>query len=117
MIFPSALLTVWFSAHFILRYGMISAQTPIITSQSSFTLYNNQSSSYTLLQPAYHLSSNKGVASPAGDLSGFLGDGRGEALTLGLLGVTGLALLCLAQSSAALAQSVPAELVPGFEPA
>ena len=27
MIYPSALLTVWFSAHFIFHYGMISAQT------------------------------------------------------------------------------------------
>ena len=27
MIYPSALLTAWFSAHFILRRGMISAQT------------------------------------------------------------------------------------------
>lgn len=67
----------------------------------------------------YHLSSINGVESPpAGDLSGFLGEGRGEGLTPGLcplLGVPGLFLLCLAHNSAAFAQSMPAELEPGFE--
>ena len=68
----------------------------------------------------HYLSSIRGVESPpTGDLSGSLGEGRGEGLTPGLiplLGVPGLVLLCLAQSSAAFAQSIPA-LEPAFEPA
>lgn len=51
------------------------------------------------------------MASPAGDWSTLLGDGR----TAGLRGVPGAIFLCLAHISAALAQSVPAlppDLVP-----